>query len=171
MYFYVMYKRTHPPPSTKHQRGREKDDYRKRYQGTQWIARKYIRFLALVRRAKKKRETRAQKKNRCFRWLQRGERNTEVESKSLGRSINCCAWLISAMDRIDFPLLLIITFNSRSKLGNRITNNESKKVLLLSKQRIQVVGHVVVLVRYLSLPQIYDKVRISQAAGVLWLKV
>ena len=75
------------------------------------------------------------------------------------------------MDRIDFPLLLIITFNSRSKLRTRATNNEFKKVLLLSKQRIQVVGHVVVLVRYLSLPQIYDKVRISQAAGVLWLKV
>ena len=50
-------------------------------------------------------------------------------------------------------------------------NNELEEVLLLSKQRIQVVGHVVVLVRYLSLPQIYDKVRISQAAGVLWLKV
>ena len=34
--------------------------------GTQWTARKNIRFLALVSRAKKKRETRAKKKTDAF---------------------------------------------------------------------------------------------------------
>ena len=43
--------------------------------------------------------------------------------------------------------------------------------LLLSKHRVQVVWHVVFLVRHLSLPQVYHKVRICQATGVLWLKV
>ena len=49
----------HPQLNT---RGEEKKMTTEKDKGTQWTARKNIRFLALVSRAKKKRETRAKKK-------------------------------------------------------------------------------------------------------------
>ena len=51
------------------------------------------------------------------------------------------------------------------------TNNNPRFANLLSKQGVQIVWYIAILVRDLSLSQMYNKIGISQATSVLRLKV